>query len=55
MFGIEEIHQDLRAVALDVEQNFLQYNVGAIVHDEGVESDLVVKILVFRLFVFIEV
>ena len=42
LFCVEEIHQKFGAVALDVEQNFFKYEVGAVLHDEGIDGDFVV-------------
>lgn len=54
-FGVKEVHQEFGAVALNVEEYFLEHEVGAVLHEQGVDGDFVVEVLVLGLFVLVEV
>jgi len=46
---IKEIHEQLGAIALNIKQHFLNHQVRTVLHDQGLNSDLIVEILVLEL------
>jgi hypothetical protein len=54
LMGVEEVHVHFGAAALYVEQQLLDDQVGTVQHDQGVDCDLVVEVLVFWSFVSVE-